>query len=288
MIELSSNKMRKKYVILMGLVGAVLVLGGCQGPVDINDDIQNEIEKNKQAREEVVKSQDLSEISGDAKVITNKISENSDSSVDVLGKKAIGDSSEKEDLDSDKEDKNSNKKNSMNNDEKTEVSNEDGLPIDMELAKTCKSAVLKTSMGDIEIEFFGDKAPTAVANFCTLSKKGFYDGVVFHRIIKDFMIQGGDPEGTGMGGPGYKFKDEIYAGNSNNEYTISLANAGPNTNGSQFFINTKANNFLDTKHTVFGKVVSGQDIVDKMEQVETGAGDRPVTEVKIIKSVISE
>ena len=270
MIKLLSNKiMKKKYVVFVGLVGVGLLFGGCQDPVDINDDIQNEIEKNKQAREEVVKSQDLSGISGDAKVISKKISDN---------KKSEGVSSEKESLIN-------NNKDNMDNEKQM---NEDGLPIDMELAKTCKSAVLKTSMGDIEIEFFGDKAPTAVANFCTLSKKGFYDGVIFHRIIKDFMIQGGDPKGTGMGGPGYKFKDEIYAGNSNDEYTISLANAGPNTNGSQFFINTKANNFLDTKHTVFGKVVSGQDIVDKIEQVETGMADKPVEDVVITKAVINE
>jgi cyclophilin family peptidyl-prolyl cis-trans isomerase len=102
------------------------------------------------------------------------------------------------------------------------------------------------------------------------------------------MIQGGDPKGNGTGDAGYKFKDEIYTGNSNNEYTIAMANAGPNTNGSQFFINTKANNFLDTKHTVFGKVVKGQEVIDKIESVETGMADKPVEDVIIVKAVIAE
>lgn len=153
--------------------------------------------------------------------------------------------------------------------------------IDMSLAQTCLGATVKTNKGDITLSFYNDLAPVTVANFCTLAKKGFYDGVIFHRVIKDFMIQGGDPDGTGMGGPGYKFADEIHAKNKNDVGTIAMANAGPGTNGSQFFINTKDNNFLDTKHTVFGKVTSGMEVVTAIEGVETGSMDRPVQPVTI-------
>jgi peptidylprolyl isomerase len=258
----------KSKIILLGTLGSIVMLSGCQDTTNINDDIQSEIEKGKQAQEEVVQSQDLSSISGDAKNISEKISDN---------KKTEGNSGQETNL--------TNNKNNMEKTTRPSMNKED---IDMELAKTCKSVVLETNLGDVEIEFFGDKAPMTVANFCTLVKKDFYNGLIFHRIIKDFMIQGGDPTGTGMGDAGYKFKDEIYAGNSNDEYTIAMANAGPNTNGSQFFINTKANNFLDTKHTVFGKVIKGQEIVDKMESVETGMADRPVTDVTIVKAIIVE
>ena len=156
--------------------------------------------------------------------------------------------------------------------------------INMEFAQTCKSATLKTNKGDITIEFYNEDAPVTVANFCTLADGGKYDNVIFHRVIKDFMIQGGDPEGTGMGGPGYEFDDEIHANNRNDVGTIAMANAGPGTNGSQFFINTKANNFLDTKHTVFGKVTKGMDTVTAIEETAVGAGDKPVQDV-IIESI---
>lgn len=150
-------------------------------------------------------------------------------------------------------------------------------------------ATLSTNYGDITIEFFTEAAPNTVANFTKLANEGFYDGVKFHRIIEGFMIQGGDPltkddamqARWGTGGPGYTFADEIHAENRNMAGTISMANAGPNTNGSQFFINTKDNNFLDTKHTVFGKVIAGMDVVTKIEQVETGPMDRPVEPVVI-------
>ncbi|MBS1194902.1 MAG: peptidyl-prolyl cis-trans isomerase (rotamase) - cyclophilin family, partial [Methanomicrobia archaeon] len=115
---------------------------------------------------------------------------------------------------------------------------------------------------------------------------GYYDGVIFHRVIDGFMIQGGDPTGTGRGGPGYSIKDEFKAGNRNDRGTISMANAGPNTGGSQFFINVANNNFLDDRHPVFGRVVEGMDVVDRISKVKTGAGDRPVTEVKIVKAVL--
>ncbi len=153
---------------------------------------------------------------------------------------------------------------------------------------------LHTTEGDIVIEFFESQAPNTVANFTKLAKAGFYDGSKFHRVIKDFMIQGGDPltkddaesARWGTGGPGYTFEDEITPTNLNLAGTISMANAGPNTNGSQFFINLKDNNFLDAKHTVFGKVVEGIDVVEKIGQVETNMMDRPLTPVVIMKVTV--
>jgi peptidyl-prolyl cis-trans isomerase B (cyclophilin B) len=136
-------------------------------------------------------------------------------------------------------------------------------------------ATLHTTHGPIEIEFFDDDAPKTVENFRKLSADGFYDGLSFHRVIKDFMIQGGCPQGTGTGGPGYTFEDEF------NDHKVvrgalAMANAGPNTNGSQFFIVTiDEAGWLDGKHTVFGEVVSGMDAVDAIEGVSTGAGDQP-------------
>jgi peptidylprolyl isomerase len=150
---------------------------------------------------------------------------------------------------------------------------------------TGKKVLLKTSMGDITIELAEDM-PTTAGNFEKLVAKGYYNGTIFHRIIAGFMIQGGDPTGTGCGGPGYAIKDEFGKANKNDKGTISMANAGPNTGGSQFFINLVNNNFLDKKHPVFGKVVSGIDVVEKMGKVRTAPGDRPVTEVKIITASV--
>jgi cyclophilin family peptidyl-prolyl cis-trans isomerase len=136
-------------------------------------------------------------------------------------------------------------------------------------------ATMKTTEGDIVLELFDEDAPKTVANFKQLAGQGFYDGLIFHRIIKDFMIQGGCPQGTGTGGPGYQFEDEI------NDHKIvrgalAMANAGPNTNGSQFFIvTTPEAPWLDGKHTVFGQVTDGLDVVDRLENVETDARDRP-------------
>ncbi len=152
--------------------------------------------------------------------------------------------------------------------------------------------VFHTNKGDIAIEIFATDAPNTVANFIKLAKEGFYDGTKFHRVIKDFMIQGGDPltkddslsARWGTGGPGYEFKDEIHANNQNVAGTISMANSGPNTNGSQFFINVKDNNFLDTKHTVFGRVAAGMDVVRAIETTPVGVSDRPVEPV-IIESI---
>jgi peptidyl-prolyl cis-trans isomerase B (cyclophilin B) len=145
-------------------------------------------------------------------------------------------------------------------------------------------ATLHTSAGPITVTFFDDDAPKTVENFRKLAGDGFYDGLIFHRVIKDFMIQGGDPEGTGTGGPGYTFEDEI------NDHKVvrgalAMANAGPNTNGSQFFIvTTEAAPWLDGKHTVFGEVTDGMDAVDAIEATETGRGDRP-TEQQVIERV---
>jgi len=140
--------------------------------------------------------------------------------------------------------------------------------------------LLKTSMGDITIQLYDDMPKTA-GNFRDLVEKGFYDGVIFHRVIDGFMIQGGDPTGTGSGGPGYTIDDEFAESNRNFRGTISMANAGPNTGGSQFFINLVDNNFLDKAHPAFGKVVEGMEVVDAMGKVRTGPMDRPVKEVKI-------
>ncbi len=153
--------------------------------------------------------------------------------------------------------------------------------INMDFAKTCKKATIKTNKGDIVIALYNVNTPVTVANFCTLASNGDYDNVIFHRVIKDFMIQGGDPDGTGFGGPDYKFDDEIHENNKNNAGTIAMANSGPDTNGSQFFINTKDNNFLDTKHTVFGEVVEGMDTVTAIEDTEVGANDKPVEDIII-------
>jgi peptidyl-prolyl cis-trans isomerase B (cyclophilin B) len=136
-------------------------------------------------------------------------------------------------------------------------------------------ATMKTTEGDIVLELFDEDAPKTVSNFKQLAGQGFYDGLLFHRIIKDFMIQGGCPQGTGTGGPGYTFEDEI------NDHKIvrgalAMANAGPNTNGSQFFIvTTEAAPWLDGKHTVFGRVTDGIDVVDRLEALPTDAQDRP-------------
>jgi cyclophilin family peptidyl-prolyl cis-trans isomerase len=138
------------------------------------------------------------------------------------------------------------------------------------------TAKMHTTAGTIELELFDDDAPKTVENFRKLAADGFYDGIIFHRVIRDFMIQGGCPQGTGTGGPGYTFEDEI------NQHKVvrgalAMANAGPDTNGSQFFIvTTDAAQWLDGKHTVFGRVTAGMDAVDAIEEMPTGANDRPL------------
>jgi peptidyl-prolyl cis-trans isomerase B (cyclophilin B) len=149
-------------------------------------------------------------------------------------------------------------------------------------------ATMHTNHGPIALELFDDDAPKTVDNFIKLSRDGYYDGLTFHRVIRDFMIQGGCPLGTGTGGPGYEFEDEI------NEHKVvrgalAMANRGPNTNGSQFFIvTTEAAPWLDGKHTVFGRVADGMNSVDAIEAVETGAQDRPVEPVKIERVEVHE
>ncbi|HLI61695.1 MAG TPA: peptidylprolyl isomerase [Solirubrobacteraceae bacterium] len=138
------------------------------------------------------------------------------------------------------------------------------------------TATMNTTLGTIELELFDSDAPRTVENFRTLAADGFYDGLIFHRVIPAFMIQGGCPKGTGTGGPGYTFEDEIN-GHKVVRGALAMANAGPNTNGSQFFIvTTDSAPWLDGKHTVFGQVTAGMDAVDAIERVPTGAGDRPV------------
>jgi peptidylprolyl isomerase len=146
---------------------------------------------------------------------------------------------------------------------------------------------LETNYGDIVLVLYNDM-PITTGNFKKLVNSGFYDGVIFHRVIEGFMIQGGDPTGTGTGGPSYKIKDEFTheGGNKNNRGTIAMANAGPNTGGSQFFINLVDNNYLDTKHPAFGEVVKGMDVVDKIAAVQTDANDKPLENVVIIKASI--
>src|SRR3954452_15056488 len=143
------------------------------------------------------------------------------------------------------------------------------------------TAILHTNHGDITVAFFDEDAPKTVSNFTKLASEGFYDGVIFHRVIPDFMIQGGDPTGTGTGGPGYTFEDEI---NDNKivRGALAMANAGPDTNGSQFFIvTTDEAPWLDGKHTVFGRVVDGMDVVDSIEASDTDARDKPKQDAKI-------
>lgn len=156
-------------------------------------------------------------------------------------------------------------------------------------AKKNRLAEFETSQGSFKVELFEDKAPVTTKNFITLVEKGFYNGLIFHRVIDGFMIQGGDPKGNGSGGPGYTIRDEF---NSSLRHSaagiLSMANAGPNTGGSQFFITLAATPWLDNKHAVFGKVVEGLDVVQAIGKVKTGAQDKPVTDVVIKKITIIE
>lgn len=157
--------------------------------------------------------------------------------------------------------------------------------------KKMTTVIMTTNRGAITLELFGDLKPKTVENFTKLASEGFYNGTRFHRVIKGFMVQGGDPLSKdvanqsrwGTGGPGYQFADELTNENKNVIGTISMANSGPNTNGSQFFINTANNNFLDTKHTVFGKVIAGMDVVSAIENNKTGQNDRPIEDMIIEK-----
>jgi len=150
--------------------------------------------------------------------------------------------------------------------------------------------VLETNQGIIEVELIPDVAPKACENFIKLAEKGYYNGIIFHRVIKGFMIQGGDPTGTGRGGEsfwGKSFEDEVSSDVTFNKAgTLAMANAGPNTNGSQFFITTASTPWLNKRHTIFGKVVKGYDVVQKIENAYTDANDRPTSPQKIIKAYL--
>lgn len=163
-----------------------------------------------------------------------------------------------------------------------------------------KTAIIETTEGAITVKLFPEKAPKTIENFVGLATgkkewtdpktkkavkgKSLYEGTVFHRVIPDFMIQGGDPQGTGMGGPGYQFEDEVTSSDSfDHPGMLAMANAGPNTNGSQFFITVKPTPWLNGKHTIFGEVTSGMDIVNKISKAETGPGDMPKKAIKIKK-----
>jgi peptidyl-prolyl cis-trans isomerase B (cyclophilin B) len=150
------------------------------------------------------------------------------------------------------------------------------------------TATMHTSAGPIQLELFDEDAPKTVENFRKLSTDGFYDGLIFHRVIPDFMIQGGCPQGTGTGGPGYTFEDE-FNDHKIERGALAMANAGPDTNGSQFFIvTTEAAPWLDGKHTVFGRVTEGMDAVDAIERTPTGANDRPVEDQKLERVEIAD
>jgi len=183
-----------------------------------------------------------------------------------------------------------------NPDETPEEADIAGEEVDtnQETTMDTKKVTFNTTEGDIVLELYTGQTPKTTDNFIKLAGEGFYDGVRFHRVISGFMIQSGDPLSKddalqaqwGTGGPGYQFDDEIVEGLSNVPGTISMANAGPGTNGSQFFINTADNSFLDGKHSVFGKVVEGMDIVTKIEKTETLPGDRPATPITITEVVV--
>lgn len=143
-----------------------------------------------------------------------------------------------------------------------------------------RHAVVSTNLGTFKIELFEDRAPVTTGNFVSLIEKGFYDGVIFHRIIEGFMLQGGDPGGTGRGGPGYTIDDEFHPELRHDAPgVLSMANAGPNTGGSQFFVTLAATPWLDDRHAVFGKVVEGMDVVEAIGGTATGPGDRPLSDV---------
>ena len=153
-----------------------------------------------------------------------------------------------------------------------------------------KIVVLKTNQGDITLKMFPKVAPLAVENFVTHAKEGYYDGLIFHRVIKGFMIQGGDPTGTGRGGESIWHKEFVneYAPNVtfDRPFLLAMANHGPNTNGSQFFITTVPTEFLNGGYTIFGEVISGQDVVKKIENTKTGSGDRPISKQTILKAIV--
>ena len=183
--------------------------------------------------------------------------------------------------------------NSENKNQNISTNDQKEISTMTELKKdTITVAVIQTTMGTIELELFADKAVKAVQNFVGLAEKKYYDGIIFHRVIDNFMIQGGDPAGTGSGGEsiwGKPFEDEVKTGlKHNSEGILSMANAGPNTNGSQFFITLKATPWLDGKHTVFGKVISGMEVVKAIGKTKTNQNDKPLIDVVMQKVTIEK
>lgn len=165
-----------------------------------------------------------------------------------------------------------------------EKKEEDGL---MEQKNTV--VLIETNLGNMRIELFDDLVPITAGNFKKLAEQGFFDGTIFHRVIKDFMIQGGDPKGNGTGGPGYTIKDEFVKELKHNKKGIlSMANSGPNTGGSQFFITLVPTPWLDNKHAVFGELIEGEDVLDAIGNTKTDENDRPLEEVKIIKMTVEK
>ena len=160
-----------------------------------------------------------------------------------------------------------------------------GVKEDVKMGRT---ATIETNLGTMKIELFEDKAPITTKNFIDLAEKGFYDGLIFHRVIKGFMIQGGDPKGDGTGGPGYAIDDEFHPDlKHDGAGVLSMANSGPNTGGSQFFITLAATPWLDGKHSVFAKITEGEDVLKKIGDVKVGPNDKPVEDVVVEKVTIS-
>jgi len=183
--------------------------------------------------------------------------------------------------------------NSENKNQNISTNDQKEIPTMTELKKdTITVAVIQTTMGTIELELFADKAVKTVQNLVGLAEKKYYDGIIFHRVIDNFMIQGGDPAGTGSGGEsiwGKPFEDEVKTGlKHNSEGILSMANAGPNTNGSQFFITLKATPWLDGKHTIFGKVISGMEVVKAIGKTKTNQNDKPLIDVVMQKVTIEK
>lgn len=172
--------------------------------------------------------------------------------------------------------------------EQNTMMNENGKAPAMEIDEKAQyTAVLKTNKGAITVELYAQDTPVTVNNFVVLAQKGFYNGTIFHRVIKDFMIQGGDPDGVGTGGPGYKFADEFTPMEFDSAGILAMANSGPDTNGSQFFITHAPTPWLNGRHTIFGKVTEGMDVVDAIALVDVGPNDKPTTDV-VLESVTIE
>ncbi len=255
-------KRQFKVMFTMGiLLVGVIVLAGCEASPTKQQSIEKSLETTK------AEKFDPTALSGGAKTLAEKNAE-----------KQAGQNNNKEN-------NNLNKTEKMNTNEN----------IDMSLAQTCQEAILKTNLGDITIKFDGEKAPATVANFCTLAKKNFYNGIKFHRVIDGFMIQTGDPKSKddaqkdvwGTGDAGYKFKDELPKAGEYKLGSVAMANSGPNTNGSQFFIVSGQSGVgLPPLYSLFGEVTKGMDVVEKIQKVETeekGIKDRPVKPVVIEK-----